>query len=600
MESPAQKVKSLAQQFRLVLEQEQKFLRESMARLQESLRLLQEDTADRRFQALALQLRKIHDHLDDLCDRGPKDFLEPMIHEGEGLTKECEQARFSAVIEGCLGVDTPSLSEVCAALFDSLVSTMNAERGFLIFYDAESTEAELVATRNFQSTDLASGEYQFSRSLLREVWRTNRPLLLEDASQHPTFSQQSSVVSLKLRAVLAAPLIDGGRTLGAIYLENNRVPHAFEESDVQLLSRVARFMVFYLHQTHRLPFTTKSSRRVVLDQTRASKEIVGRSAAITKLLKTIDQLAESPATVLIEGESGTGKELVARALHYQSSRKKYPFVAINCAAIPENLLESELFGHEKGAFTGATERYIGRIEQGDHGTVFLDEISELAPSLQAKLLRFLQSNEFDRLGGKERIHADVRVIAATGKNLKEGIAAGRFLDSLFYRLNVLPLRLPPLKERREDIPMLIEHFREKFSVVYRKPVQFDPAISACLMDYPFPGNVRELENLVHRMIALAPDSYLRFADLPPEYLHAASQRISLAEEPLLEVLHRSPANLEELRRLKSRLDQLLRKRQKDLIQRAIQESNGNLTQAAQRLGMHRITLHRILRKPPEV
>src|SRR6185295_1000782 len=288
----------------------------------------------------------------------------------------------------------------------------------------------------------------------------------------------------------------------------------FDRRDTGLLQIIAEFAVFYLRHAHLLPAMFQRESRVFFDETKASKEIIGSDPKILALLETVRRLADSPATVLIEGESGTGKELVARALHYQSSRRDHPFVPINCAAIPDNLLESELFGYEKGAFTGATERYLGRIEQGNRGTIFLDEVSELAYALQAKLLRFLQSNEFSRLGGKETISVDVRVVAATSKDLKVMMEAGKFQEALYYRLNVIPARLPSLGERSDDIPILVAHFLKKFSAIYGKGVRIENQAIEVLRGHSYRGNVRELENLIHRTVALASTDVIRIGDLP--------------------------------------------------------------------------------------
>jgi DNA-binding NtrC family response regulator len=302
---------------------------------------------------------------------------------------------------------------------------------------------------------------------------------------------------------------------------------------------------------------------------------------------------------LIEGESGTGKELVARALHYQSERRDRPFVAINCAAIPETLLESELFGHERGAFTGATDRYVGRIEQGNGGTILLDEVSELAYTLQGKLLRFLQSNELSRLGGKETIRIDARLVAATSKDLKAMMEAGKFQEALYYRLNVIPIRLPTLAERKSDIPLLIAHFLKKFSAIYGTQARLDGQAIELVKEHVFHGNVRELENLIHRLVALAQNETIGAGDLPEEVLKTHAERISLKRDPLQTILATPPANLLELRHRKQEIRRALAEQERELVEQAIDECGGNLTEAASRLGLHRITLHRILKRSSE-
>jgi len=243
--------------------------------------------------------------------------------------------------------------------------------------------------------------------------------------------------------------------------------------------------------------------------------IMGESPAIQEVLVKIEQMAPVTATVLIEGESGTGKELVARGIHDLSPRRGKPFVAVNCAAIPDTLLESELFGHEKGAFTGAAERRLGRFELADGGTIFLDEVGEMAPATQVKLLRVLEDRTFFRVGGVQPIKVDVRVIAATNKSLKEQVALGRFRDDLFYRLNVLYIYLPPLRERRTDIPLLVRRFIAEFAATHDREFRgITPEALQILVDADWPGNVRQLRNLIESMVVLAPEGEIRASDIP--------------------------------------------------------------------------------------
>ncbi|SFM65987.1 sigma-54-dependent transcriptional regulator [Thermodesulforhabdus norvegica] len=267
----------------------------------------------------------------------------------------------------------------------------------------------------------------------------------------------------------------------------------------------------------RLVSAKKELQREVEERYRFSN-IVGKSPVMKKLFDTIEKIAPSKATVLITGESGTGKELIARAIHYHSPRRDKPFVSVNCGALPETLLESELFGHEKGAFTGAVQRRKGRFELAHEGTLFLDEISEMSPHLQVKLLRVLQEMEFERVGGMETIRVDVRVIAASNRDLKAEMEEGRFRQDLFYRLNVVHIHVPPLRERKEDIPLLIQHFLTKYAgeLGKRSPVRVHPEAMRCLMDYHWPGNVRELENVIERALILATGEEITLRDLPDE------------------------------------------------------------------------------------
>jgi Nif-specific regulatory protein len=279
--------------------------------------------------------------------------------------------------------------------------------------------------------------------------------------------------------------------------------------------------------------------------------------------------------VLLLGESGTGKELAARSIHRASPRARRPFVAINCATLSETLLESELFGHERGAFTGAVERKTGKLEAADSGTLFLDEIGELSPPLQAKLLRVLQEREFERLGSTRTIRVDVRVIAATNRDLETALREGGFREDLYYRLNVIRLTLPPLRDRREDVPLLASHFAARFSrKLGRQVAGFTPEARACLLRYPWPGNIRELANAVERALVLGEDDLIRPEDLPEAVLESAPERGG-----------RVPV---------ARYHDAVNESKKRLILSAVEQAQGNVTRAAETLGLHPNYLHRLI------
>ena len=286
------------------------------------------------------------------------------------------------------------------------------------------------------------------------------------------------------------------------------------------------------------------------------ENIIAKSPKMQQVIEVIKVVAKSNATVLIAGDSGTGKELVARAIHSQSYRKDKPFVAVSCAALPESLLESELFGHEKGAFTGAHALRRGKFEVANRGTLFLDEIGEMSANIQVHLLRVLEEKEFTRVGGNELIKVDVRVISATNRDMKEAVASGQFREDLYYRLNVVTIELPPLRERKEDIPLLAQHFLKKFAVENQKEITgFSPEANDFLLKYEWPGNVRELENAIERAVILAKNSYIEVADLPQESLtlaHSAPSGKSLAEAEknhILNVLNRTGGNYSEAARI---------------------------------------------------
>ncbi|MBN2255146.1 MAG: sigma-54-dependent Fis family transcriptional regulator [Deltaproteobacteria bacterium] len=303
------------------------------------------------------------------------------------------------------------------------------------------------------------------------------------------------------------------------------------------------------------------------------RNIVGRSASMEKLLEMVSQVSEADATVLITGESGTGKELIAGAIHFNSPRKDRPFIKINCAAITETLLESEIFGHEKGSFTGADRRKEGKFLQADGGSLFLDEVGEMSLAMQVKLLRVLQDKEITRVGGDDVITVDVRVIAATNKNLLEEVSAGRFREDLFYRLNVITLHVPPLRERREDIPLLAQHFLTTFAEKNRKEIKgFTPRAMDRMLRYEWPGNIRELMNVIERSVVLSRAEYLDDSSLPLDETHEPAEGDVLSGTlPLEEV-------------------------EKATIVKTLEATGGNKSEAARRLGITRRTLHQKLRK----
>jgi two-component system, NtrC family, response regulator HydG len=309
------------------------------------------------------------------------------------------------------------------------------------------------------------------------------------------------------------------------------------------------------------------------------RNIIGRSGPMAELLETVAQVAPSLATILIVGESGTGKELIAGAIHHNSHRKEGPLVKMNCAAVTETLLESELFGHEKGAFTGAYKRKEGRFVQADGGTLFLDEVSEMSLGMQAKLLRVLQEMEITRVGGEEPLKVDVRLVAATNKDLMQEIEAGRFREDLFYRLNVVTLRIPPLRERHEDIPLLAQHFLTQFAQKNQKKVKgFTPQAMDRLLKYDWPGNVRELMNAVERAVVLSRSDYLGDEEFVLVF------RNKPEEERSEQVEVKGPANL------------LLEEVEKTTILNTLDAAGGNKSETARRLGITRRTLHKKLKK----
>jgi DNA-binding NtrC family response regulator len=318
--------------------------------------------------------------------------------------------------------------------------------------------------------------------------------------------------------------------------------------------------------------------------------LVGKSPVLEQMFAVIEKVADTPSTVLITGESGTGKELVARALHSLSSRKDGPFIKINCAAIPKTLVESELFGYEKGAFTGAVGSKPGRFELADTGTLFLDEVGEIPVEMQVKLLRVLQESEFERVGGIKTIKVDVRLVTATNRDLQKEVAAGNFREDLYYRLNVVPIHLPPLRERKPDIALLVEHFVSKFNERLKKSFTRveDDALER-LMAHPWPGNIRELENVLERTMLLSEGPSIRARDLPAELVPTPMSAGDAPQKPLEGTTSR-PTEMPKPGSLKEMVRQETERLERELIQRALDETGGNVTQAARKLKISRKSL----------
>jgi Nif-specific regulatory protein len=414
---------------------------------------------------------------------------------------------------------------------------------------------------------------QVSRTIVSQVLSDGVAVMCNDLPAAPTFSDTASILERRIRSVLAVPLEVFDRILGVIYLDASNPEARFDENHLQLLTAIGSIAAAALDNARRMESLEQENRRLQ-DEISLEHNMVGDSPRIRDVYQFIARVAPRDTTVLIFGESGTGKELVARAIHRTSGRANKPCVAINCAALAESLLESELFGHEKGSFTGAIAQKKGKLEVAEGGTVFLDEIGELAPLLQAKLLRVLQEREFERVGGMRTIKLDVRLITATNRDLEEEVKRGRFREDLFYRLNVVSLRMPALRERREDIPLLASYFAAKFSQRSNRAVLgLSPNARACLTNYDWPGNVRELENAIEYAVVLGSSDVILPEDLP---------------EAVLERAESAGASM-------TAFHDALREAKKQLILNAFEHAQGSYTEAARLLGLHPNYLHRLIR-----
>ncbi len=412
-----------------------------------------------------------------------------------------------------------------------------------------------------------------SQTILNQVIEDNLAVLCNDVPSDETFREAESLLAPLVHSVLAVPLEVQDKLLGVLYLDATAQGARFDPELLQLVTALGNVAALAIENAHHLERLGDENRRLQ-EELNIQHCMVGESQSMRDVYQFVSRVAPRESTVLIQGESGTGKELVAHAIHSNSGRKNRPFVAINCAAIVDTLLESELFGHEKGAFTGAVGQKKGKLETAEGGTVFLDEVGELAAPLQAKLLRVLQEREFERVGGTRPIKLDIRLIAATNVDLNEASRTGKFRQDLYYRLNVVSIEVPPLRKRAEDIQLLAAYFTARYSEkANRRVAGISPKARACLLRYPWPGNVRELENAIERAVVLGSTELILPEDLPDSILEEAAS----AEEPVT-ALHDG-----------------IREAKKKIIEQAIEQANGNYTEAAGLLGVHPNHLFRLIR-----
>jgi transcriptional regulator with GAF, ATPase, and Fis domain len=463
------------------------------------------------------------------------------------------------------------LEELQEQLLALIFEVVPASRGAILLTEKGTEQFSSLYARTRQA-----GQAQLvriSRTVAQQVMKENVAMLGVDVPASGQLRDVESLAASEVRSLLCVPLTVFQRVIGCIYLGSTSAGDRFHEDHLQLLAAIAGISAVALDNARRLQWLEQENLRLT---TEVSQEhsLVGESPRMKEIYQFLAKVAPADSTVLIEGESGTGKELAARALHRNSPRSGKPFVAINCAAIPESLLESDLFGHERGAFTGAATQKKGRLEVADGGVVFLDEIGELAPALQVKLLRVLQEREFERVGGTHPIKVDIRLIAATNRDLSEAVRLGQFRQDLYYRLAVVKVTMPPLRERREDIPMLTRHFVQKYAKrckVKAKPVSREAM--AALVNHDWPGNVRELENSIERALVLGSSDTVLPEDLPESLLeHAPAEDVTEGK------YH---ADVKELK--------------KQLILDAIEQTGGNYVEAAGILGLHPNYLHRLIR-----
>jgi Nif-specific regulatory protein len=453
-------------------------------------------------------------------------------------------------------------------LLEMAIDTVPAERTALLLFD----RAHDLETAYGLDRQGVREPFTVSRTLVQRVTSSRSAILSNDVLHGAGWETVDSLQSARIRSLIAVPLNNPEGLLGILYLDTREEGVRFDETHLDLLTAAGSIAAVALATIRHIEWLREENQRI---EAGLSHAMVGTSERMREVYHLLSRAAPTETTVLLLGESGTGKELAARALHRSSLRADKPFVPINCASLPDALLESELFGHEKGAFTGALTRKPGKFEVAHTGTVFLDEIGELPQPLQAKLLRALQEREIERVGGTQPIRVDLRVVAATNRDLEKAIREGTFREDLYYRLNVISLTLPPLRERREDIPQLADHFAALFSrKIGRRIAGFSPEARACLLRYDWPGNIRELANAIERAVVLGDGELIHAEDLPDTLLEAAPAVGSpFSATPYHETLNRT---------------------KEKLIVDAVEQAGGNVTRAAEALGLHPNYLHRLI------
>ena len=410
-------------------------------------------------------------------------------------------------------LEAGSLETLLDALLDALLEVTRADKGFVI--ELADGQPEVRASRNVAPGNVEEAVSRVSDSIVQKVLLTRRPLVVADALHDAEWSGSASVVNLRLQSVMCAPLLARGEVFGAIYLGNDSVRNLFDARSLETLTVFASQASLLLQNAlllRDLRRENEALREAI--ESRRYGELVGAGPSMREVYRRIEKVAPTDVTVLVQGETGTGKELVAREIHRRSARAAGPFVAVNCAAIPEGLLESELFGHVRGAFTGAVANRPGRFQAASGGTLFLDEIGEMPPSLQVKLLRAIQERVVQRVGDSRPEPVDIRVVGATNRNLEDEVRAGRFREDLYYRLHVVTITLPPLRERGDDVTVLARWFLQRYAAEFESRARgFAPGAMAALRHHPWPGNIRELENRVKKAAVLADGPLVGAEDL---------------------------------------------------------------------------------------
>lgn len=497
-----------------------------------------------------------------------------MIAQDSPTYRSLNPRTTSALVEATAAINASlNVSEVLQAIAQKAAVVLKSEASSVLLLDRRRNRLVFMAAVGDRGPSLIGEEFDASLGIAGRVAATGQQVIVPDVRSNKDFFRGiDAKSSFQTRGLMAAPLIWKGDVIGVVEVLNKIGGAGYDDDDASLLQIFANLAAAGAYNATQHQQVVKENRGL-RETLRVSTSIIGNSGALRQVLDMVNRVAGSNATVLLLGETGTGKEVISRQIHNASPRSDKPFIAINCAALPETLLESELFGHEKGAFTGAHTEKMGRFELADGGSIFLDEIGDISMSTQVKLLRVLQEKEFVRVGGTKTISTDVRIIAATNRNLRDAMDKETFREDLYYRLNVFPISIPPLRQRREDIPLLVEHFIHLSSMELGcpKPTVGDDTM-ALLASYHWPGNIRELQNVVDRAVLLADGGAILPAHLPREIV---------GDEPL-------PQN--------NKAESSLWGYEKALIVKALRENGWNQSKAARALGISRDNLRYRIKK----
>jgi transcriptional regulator with GAF, ATPase, and Fis domain len=454
-------------------------------------------------------------------------------------------------------------------ILDTMFEVVPADRGAILLTQGDKEFSSVFGKhRREENTPV-----NVSRTVVEQVMQQGVTVLANDIAMSETLSTAESLVKAQISSLMCVPLMVLEKIIGVIYLDTSDPLVRFDDGHLQLLTGIAGIAAVSLENARQMEWLEGENSRL-RSSLAIEHNMIGESAAMEEVYRFIQRVATARSAVLICGESGTGKELAAHAIHTNSPRATQPFVPINCAALTETLLESELFGHEKGAFTGAIGKKQGKLEVANGGTVFLDEIGEMTLPMQSRLLRFLQDHRIERLGSTRSIELDVRVIAATNRNLDEAIKIGTFRSDLYHRINVVKVTMPALRDRRDDIPLLASYFAVKYAKECKRAVTgISPEARALLQSYDWPGNVRELENAIERAVVLGSNETIGTEDLPRRVLEAADGGMAVG----------------------AKYYEAIKDTKRQLIIHALDQAKGNYTEAAKALGIHPNNLHRIIR-----